>query len=111
MKDNKIEPGDVLYTISNYGGMRKFVIDRVTKTQAIAGITKFKIEGSGTGNFYIIGADRWAPSWAKIATPELDLRYKMIGLSSFIKSEIDLIQNCDVDELQAIYNILKKYKK
>ena len=110
MKNNKLEIGDVLYVFGNYG-LIKYTIDRVTPTQAIAGNTKFKIESIGNETFKIIGGSSWSASSAKIATPELDLRYKMAGLSSFIKAEINLIKNCDVTEIATIYKILKKYKQ
>jgi hypothetical protein len=110
MQNNKLEIGDVVYVFGNYG-LVKYVIDRITPTQALAKATKFKIEGSGNGIFHIIGAGKWSTSWANISTPELDLKYKMAGISAFIKSEINLIKNCDATELQAIYNIIKKYKQ
>ena len=39
-----LKVGDVLYPKNNYGIKSPIVIDRVTKTQAIAGDYKFRIE-------------------------------------------------------------------
>lgn len=67
----QLEVGNVVYA-HNYGRLQcKYVIDRVTATQAISGTRKFKREISLKGYIICIGGSEWGPSFW-LATPELD---------------------------------------
>lgn len=57
----KLKVGDIVYIQSNVVGIRQYIIERVTATQAISGTTKFKNEPSENGVFSIIGPAKFGP--------------------------------------------------
>ena len=105
--ENKLFVGAKIYEIHNNKIMNIFVIDRITKTQAISSKrsnyayntyeTKFRIDISNYGYAYLIGSN-WCNSSYSLETPKLkELALREVLLNNlknieFEKLEINLIK-------------------
>jgi hypothetical protein len=102
---NTLKVGDVVYGTS-YNDIWKYVIERVTKTQAISGNIKFKI-GYGDNWVSVIGERGYSRTSYYISTPELEekyVRYKIINKISHFDFGLPT-----TNELITIIKIIKPY--
>jgi len=112
MKDNKLEVGDCLYEKGNYGGLTKYVVERVTPTQAILSYSKkCKRESRDGKTFDIIDRSSWGPYCLYLATPEMDEQYRRQSLISFVKNgiekKISLLKTSDLETIKKMIDDAK----
>lgn len=101
MKDGKLEAGDVLYDYGWLGKINRFVIDRTTKTMAISGSIRFKIDVHGGRVYYIgRGYDR-----AFIDNDEIRNKFEVQELISKITPE--KVASLSREKLEIICKILE----
>lgn len=91
MELENISAGDILIA-SRYGMDNFYIVERVTKTQAVCkGLTRFNLR-----NGRIVGSDRFAPAFARKATAEDRLQWRIrraqdaLGKVVVTKDNLDL---------------------
>lgn len=60
-----VKPGDKLIAFFGYSGVQIVTVDRVTKTQAICGMYRFRLEDG-----YVPGGSRYHRPYARFATAD-----------------------------------------
>ena len=98
----KLEKGDRIYRCHSGKPSSIMVIDRTTKTQAVSGTTKFRIECSGW--ISVIGGSSYSRVSYYLETPKLIEEYNRVKLLRKVSSiKFDELSD---DKLQDIVNVL-----
>lgn len=101
-----LQVGDVIYSSGNYGVQHRFVIDRVTNTQAFSSNTKFKREIFSSGSVRIIGnTNSWSTTNYKIETEKLKGDYFRKQMESKISAAN--VKALSDEQVLSIYNIIE----
>lgn len=101
----KLKVGDKVY--QTYRGVPKsiMVIDRVTKTQAISGNVKFKIEFSNSRFISRIAGDSYHMYSYILETPELKDRLIKLKLIQRVKNiEFEKLSKNQLQKILNVYN-------
>ena len=96
----QLKVGDVVYYDSL--GLNKYIIDRVTKTMAMSGLTKFKIDYD---NIVQMVGGGWN-SYCQIETPEIKEKYEKYILINKI-TKINW-KEMSLDTLHQVWVLAKK---
>lgn len=105
MENRKLEVGDRIYGVGNYGIRSIDTIKRVTPTQAIVSeFMKFKRE-TKNGDCNKIGRERYCTVWYYVETEELKQKYK----SQLALKQISSIywEKVEPEKIDQILEILK----
>jgi translation elongation factor P/translation initiation factor 5A len=88
MTDNKLKVGDVIYEKHSNKFTAKLRIERVTKTQAISGKYRFKIDKIWGGqNADVVGKSTWSVYDYILETDEIKEAYEKQMAINFLKSK------------------------
>lgn len=98
----QLEVGDVLYT-QGMRGFDRHIIDRVTKTQAIAKHTKFCRNSSHDVTFKVLGMSGYRTSYGYLETPELKERYLRQNAIAAIMRTLNRLQRSE-DKIEKLSN-------
>ena len=94
-----LEVGDVLISTNC---MARSVVDRVTKTQVICGVVRFRREYDGL-SISEIGSGTWSRTRYLLATPESEARFRRNFILSKIRYfEFDKLTTNDIERVYAI---------
>lgn len=92
---------------TNYNSITEVLtIERVTKTQAISGFNKFRIELSSYGTAYKMGStDRWSSASYYLETPELKEKlWKQEAVQKLSKVDYSKLSTKVLKELLSLIN-------
>lgn len=100
-----LEIGDKVYE-SHYGEvLRHYTIERVTKTQAISGNMKFRIEVCNNGYVREVSRDKWSTRSYRLETPEIKDEYTRKNLVYQLKKyDFNTLSLDGLREIAAIIN-------
>ena len=102
----ELKKGDELYNTSRGEIVGKKTIDRVTKTLAISGVTRFNKTQSNK-LFNPKGASVWMTSYYQLRTKELDEDfYRQKLLKTFKRTDWDLFKTDALDKIKVFINSL-----
>ena len=110
MEDKKLlQVGDIIYGYSAYG-ISRYVIDRVTATQAISNNTKFRREYFEGGSIFKFGESHgWNSESYSIETSELKEKYYRFKIIAILKGTD--FSKLTTDQLAQIYKIVKSERR
>lgn len=103
--DNQLKVWDIIYTVYRKGILQTNTIDRVTKTMAFSGDTRWKITTYMEWRCTLVGAYRYDMNSYILETPELIEKLKKQRLVSKI-SVIDW-DKLPIEKLIEVYNLIK----
>ena len=96
-----VKVGDIIY-FEQYGRLEKQVIERITPSGIIR--TKiYNLKQRGDNWLHIIGQDGWRSTIAKLATPELDDRWRNQIATSWLQENYSRIRAEDIEPLMKKY--------
>lgn len=100
----ELKEGDVIYRCYRGTPINTLIIDRITKTQAISGIYKFRKQNFENSWISIIGEGSYSVTSYYLETPELKAKLKRVNMIK--KLEAVKFNDLEDDKLQLLINCL-----
>jgi hypothetical protein len=105
MEEKQLQEDDVVFGISSGGDiMQKYLIDRVTKTMAFSGATKFK-RVHNDGWIYTPGGCSWQWTY-RLSNPKLKAEYVRLYMIRKVKNI--KWDECSVETLKTVVDLVEK---
>ena len=110
-KEIQLEVGNIIFSVSRYGGPRLLKVVRVTNTQAILN-NEVRLKRVSYGiSISEIGAGIWHSSSYRLADEKDIEEYKRITQENKMKNWFsDFLKNASIEQIEQIYEIFNKNK-